>query len=114
MAYVVTKFSKYHSNVLGDSTESSHPDFIILPSGKKVLVDDETRIHALWQNADNGKMIHLHQEISFKVLSQFDNVCDRNGSTIRWKVPKGSRLIWEKWDYEKERYTEDIEREIIV
>ena len=114
VAYVVTKFSKYHSNVVGDYTEVPHPDFIVLPSGQEIRCDSRVRENVILANLDKKiSMYIIHDQIKFKVLSEWDNDCDRNGSSIRWKVPKGSKLIWRAYDYNTEQYKEIIKERVV-
>jgi hypothetical protein len=116
MAYVITQFSKYHSNVLGSVTKRSHPDLAILPDGRKIWINYEKREEVIAKNWESGKKVNYHDlgGVEFKLLSEDDNDCDRSGSTIRWRVPKGTKLIWLAYNEEEGKYTKVIEKEQIV
>ena len=110
MKYVETKFVKYHSNILGSSTIKSHPDYIVVDA-RKIDCSDNTRNEVMWKEFDKeGKKVNyckLSNEVSFKVLSEWDNDANTSGSRIRWRIPKGSKLIWvdENGQVEKEELT---------
>jgi hypothetical protein len=116
MAYVVTQFSKYHSNILGSVTERNHPDLAILSDGRKIWINYEKREEVIVKNWESDKKVKYHDlgGVEFKVVSEYDNDCDRSGSTIRWKIPKGTKLVWLVYNDEEEKYTNIITKEQIV
>ena len=104
--YIETRFVNYHSNVVGDAIQSTHPDKIELPDGELVDVSGERRYDLIekdWcknqnSHSKNGGYIKIENGVRFRVISQWENDCNSNGNRIRWEVPKGSRLLWTDGD----------------
>jgi hypothetical protein len=115
MPYVVTNFSRYHSNKVGSSVENRHPDIVVLPDGKLVLINQDVRDNVVMhpENPGREQYYSISKDIRFKVLSQWENDCDRNGSSIRWQVPKGSILRWMRINEDCE-ISNEIEKEVKI
>lgn len=95
--YIKTKFSKYHSNVVGSEIKSNHPDFIKLSNGEKIDVSEEKRLEIMQSNQlpSSTGYWRIHSQIRFKILREWENDTNTSGYSIRWEIPKDAELIYE-------------------
>jgi hypothetical protein len=95
--YIETEFLKYHSNVLGSTTQKSHPSRLKLADGQIVDISQDVREDVLMSDQDcsaNGYR-KITPQIRFKIVRQWDGDCNTSGSRIRWEIPKNSQFLYD-------------------